>query len=151
MVKEKNMKRYIIDLEFIRGDSKDNYVSKLLLYSRYLDMQMYYLDDTIDRNMPILFFTGGIMLLLTKPELAKQKYHTTKLILLSENLNGQEHSILGNNFRFHTKMFKSSDQIEFFESNNPIGRTLNYPLSLEMNTCSGGNDKYIYILNYNRA
>ena len=148
---EKTVMPYIIDLELIRGDSKDNYVSKLLLYSRYLDMQMYYLDDTIDRNMPILFFTGGIMLLLTKPELAKQKYHTTKLILLSENLNGQEHSILGNNFRFHTKMFKSSDQIEFFESNNPIGRTLNYPLSLEMNTCSGGNDKYIYILNYNRA
>ena len=147
----KTLMPYIVDLELIRGDdSTPNYVSKMLIYSRYLEMQMFYLDETGQTNMPILFFTGGIMLVYTKPQLAIQKYHSTKLILLSENLNGQEHSILGNNFRFHTKMFKSTDQIEFFMSNNPIGRTLNYPLSLEINTCTSSNYKYYYILNYNR-
>jgi hypothetical protein len=113
---------------------------------------MFYIDETEKTHMPMILFTGGIMLIYTKPELAIQKYHTTKLILLSENLNGQEHTILGNSFRFHTKMFKSDDQIEFFMSNNPTGRTLNYPLSLEINTCNvtAGKDKYYYILNYNR-
>ena len=86
---QKTLMPYIVDLELIRGKSKDNYVSKLLLYSRYLEMQMYYLDETGESNMPILFFTGNIMLILTKPDLAIQKYHSTKLILLSESLNGQ--------------------------------------------------------------
>ena len=146
---QKTMMPYIVDLELIRGNSTDNYVSKVLIFSRYLEMQMYYLDETNERNMPILFFKGGVMLVYTKKDLAMQKYHTTKLILLSENLNGQEHS--GNIFRFHTKMFRTTDQIEFFESNNPTGRTLNFPLSLEINTCEEGNNKYYYILNYNRA
>ena len=145
------MMPYIVDLNLIRGDSTDNYISKLLIYSRYLEMQIFYLDETGTTNMPILLFTGYIMLIYTKPELAIQKYHATKLILLSENLNGQEHSILGNYFRFHTKMYKSTDQIEYFQSNNPTGRTLNYPLSLEINSCLSGKDKYYYILNYNRA
>ena len=118
---QKTMMPYIVDLELIRGNSTDNYVSKVLIFSRYLEMQMYYLDETNERNMPILFFKGGVMLVYTKKALAIQKYHTTKLILLSENLNGQEHS--GNIFRFHTKMFRTTDQIEFFESNNPTGRT----------------------------
>ena len=149
---QKTVMPYIVDLELIRNyQSEDNYVSKILFYSRYLDMQMYYLDETGERNMPMLFFTGNIILLYTKPDLAIQKYHSTKLILLSENLNGQEHSILGNNFRFHTKMFKSADQIEFYMSNNPNGRTLNYPLSVEINTCTSKNNKYYYILNYNNA
>ena len=147
----KTMMPYIIDLKKIRDGLNGTYISKFLLYSRYLEMQMYYLDDKNEYNMPLLLFTGGIMLLFTKPDLAIQKYHSTKLILLTENLNGQEHAILGNNFRFHTKMFKSTDQIEFFLSNNPIGRTLNYPLSLEINTCTPTNNKYYYILNYNRA
>ena len=148
---QKTLMPYILDLELIRGDPKGNYVSKILLYSRYLEMQMYYLDDKDEINMPILLFTGYIMLVYTKPDLADQKYHGKKLILLSQNLNGQKHDDLGNNFRFHTKMFKSTDQIEYFQSNNPVGRTLNYPLSLEMNTCSDTNKKYYYILNYNRA
>ena len=148
---ERTIMPYIIDLESIRGDdTKENYISKLLIYSRYLNLQMFYIDETEKTQMPMLLFTGGIMLIYTKPELAIQKYHSTKLILLSENLNGQEHSKLGNNFRFHTKMFNSTSQIEFFMSNNPTGRTLNYPLSLEINTCNEYNKKYYYILNYNR-
>ena len=147
---QKTMMPYIVDLELIRGDSAEDYVSKILIYSRYLEMQMYYLDSTGETNSPILLFTGYIMLVYTKPALAIQKYHGTKLILFSESIYGQEHSILGNNFRFHTKMFRTSDQIEYFQSNNPTGRTLNYPLSLEINTCTSGNDKYYYILNYNK-
>ena len=48
-------------------------------------------------------------------------------------------------------MFKSADQIEFYMSNNHNGRTLNYPLSVEINTCTSKNNKYYYILNYNNA
>ena len=91
------------------------------------------------------------MLVLTKPSLAQQKYFSTKLILLSEYIRGQEHSALGNSFRFHTKMFRSYEQIEYFVSNNVQGRTLNFPLSIEMNTCTGFNNKFYYILNYNQA
>ena len=147
---KKSVMPYIVDLEKIRGSDTVNYVSKLLIYSQHLEMQMYYIDETGQNNAPILLFTGNIMLVYTKIALAEQKYHSSKLVLLSENLNGQEHSSVGNNFRFHTKMYKSDAQIEYFVSNNPTGRTLNYPLSLEMNTCSSTNNKYYYILNYNK-
>ena len=147
---KKSVMPYIVDLEEIRGNETD-YVSKMLIYSQHLEMQMYYLDETGQTNAPILLFTGNIMLVYTKLALAEQKYHGTKLILLSENISGQEHSSLGNNYRFHTKMFKSDAQIEYFVSNNPSGRTLNFPLSLEMNTCTSTNNKYYYILNYNKA
>ena len=142
---------YIIDLDRIRGNGTDidDYISKILFYSQHLEMQMYYLDSNEERNDPILLFTGNIMLVYTNLALAEQKYHATKLILLSENLNGQEHSAIGNQFRFHTKMFKSTDQIEYFLSNSPTGRPLNRPLSIEMNTCTSSNNKYYFILNYN--
>ena len=148
---KKSVVPYIVDLEYIRGkDVEDNnYISKILIYSRFLEMQMYYINE--ETNAPIVLFTGNIMLVLTKINLAIQKYHSSKLILLSENINGEEHSSLGNQFRFHTKMFKTDAQIEYFVSNNPTGRTLNYPLSLEMNTCTSTNNKYYYILNYNKA
>ena len=148
---KKTVMPYIFDLERIRGKSDTDYVSKVLVFSQHLEMQMYYLDETEQTNAPILLFTGNIMLVYTKLDLAIQKYHTVKLILLSENLSGQEHSSLGNQYRFHTKMFKSDAQIEYFLSNNPTGRTLNYPLSVEMNTCTSTNNKYYYILNYNKA
>ena len=147
----KSVVPYIVDLERIRGNDTDDYISKVLIYSRFFEMQMYYIDETGQTNAPILLFTGNIMLVYTKLSLAQQKYHSTKLVLLSENISGQEHSSLGNQFRFHTKMFKTDAQIEYFVSNNPTGRTLNYPLSLEMNTCTSTNNKYYYILNYNRA
>ena len=146
---KKSVMPYIVDLEKIRGSEDDeNKISKILIYSQHLEMQMYYLDD--DEYAPVELFTGNIMLVLTKLTLAIQKYHATTLVLLSENLEGQEHSSLGNTFRFHTKMFKSDDQIEYFVSNNPEGRTINYPLSVEMNTCTSTNNKYYYILNYNK-
>ena len=148
---KKSVIPYIVDLETLRGNSTTDYVSKVLIFSQHLEMQMYYIDETDQYNCPVLLFSGNIMLVYTKLTLAEQKYHATKLILLSENINGQEHSSIGIQFRFHTKMFKSDAQIEYFVSNNPTGRTLNYPLSLEMNTCSSTNNKYYYILNYNKA
>ena len=141
---------YTLNLETIRGDEQtSDYVSKVLIYSKHLEMQMFYLDPKGEVNAPIRLFTGNVMLVYTKPQLAKQKYFGTKLILLSEYIRGQEHSSLGNSFRFHTKMFKSTDQIEYFVSNEATGRTTNFPLSLEINTCTNSNNKYYYILNYN--
>ena len=145
---KKSVIPYIVDVHTLRGDNETNYVSKVLFYSKHLEMQMYYIPE--DSNQPIKLFCGNIALVLTNPQLAVQKYHATTLVLISENLEGQEHASLGDTFRFHTKMFRSEDQIEFFVSQNPDGRTLNFPLSLEMNACPDNNNKLYYILNYNK-
>ena len=145
---KKSVIPYIVDVYTLRGDSETDYVSKVLFYSQHLEMQMYYIPK--DSNAPIKLFCGNIALVYTKPDLAMQKYHATTLVLISENLEGQEHGSIGGSFRFHTKMFKSDAQIEFFVSQNPDGRTLNFPLSLEMNTCTKDNNKLYYIVNYNK-
>ena len=98
-------------------------------------MQMYYILDDQTADEPKKLFSGNIALVLTNTSLAIQKYHATTLILLSED--PQEDST-ATSFRFHTKMFRSEDQIEYFVSENSEGRTLNFPLSLEMTQC---NDK----------
>ena len=148
---KKSIIPYIVDLKKLRDNSSGgDYISKVLFYSKDLEMQMYYIDDTENIRAPILLFSGYVMLTYTKVQLALQKYHSTTLLLLSENLMGQEHSSLGNNFRFHTKMFTSEEQIEYFVSNNQNGRTLNYPLSLDISTCTKYNNRYYYILNYNK-
>ena len=137
---------YIVDLKAIRGEESDvDKISKILFYSEHSELQMYYIPD--DKMIPVKLFNGNIALVFTKPDLAEQKYHATTLILLSENLDEDE---VSNSFRFHTKMFKSEDQIEYFVSQNSNGRTLNFPLSLEMNTCTVNNKKLYYILNYNK-
>ena len=145
---KKSIIPYIVDVNTLRGESSTDYVSKVLFYSQHLEMQMYYIPE--DGNIPVKLFSGNIFLVYTKPDLAIQKYHSTTLVLISENLEGQEHTSLGDSFRFHTKMFKSDAQIEYFMSQNPDGRTLNFPLSLEMNTCTQDNNKLYYILNYNK-
>ena len=137
---------YIVDLRKIRGDeSSENKTSKILFYSQNSELQMYYVPE--DQIHPVKLFSGNIALAYTKPDLAVQKYHATTLILLSQNLDEDE---VDDNFRFHTKMFRSEDQIEFFVSQNPEGRTLNFPLSLEMNVCTENNKKLYYLLNYNK-
>ena len=145
---KKSVIPYIVDVEKLRGNDTDkNYISKVLFYSKYLEMQMYYIPT--DSTKPIKLFCGNIALVYTKPALAEQKYHSKVLVLISENLEGKSHPSLGGTFRFHTKMFHSDSMIEFFVSQNPAGRTLNFPLSLEMNTCSKENNKLYYLLNYN--
>ena len=146
---KKSVIPYIVDLTKIRGKNDTDYISKVLFYSKYLEMQMYYVPK--DSNKPIRLFTGNIALVYTKPALAEQKYHSTVLVLITENLEGESHASIGANFRFHTKMFRSSAMIEYFVSQNPSGRTLNFPLSLEMNTCNDDNNKLYYLLNYNEA
>ena len=147
-VNKKSVIPYIIDVEKIRGNNETSYISKILFYSSRLEMQMYYVPT--GSNKPIKLFSGNIALVYTKPDLAEQKYHSKVLVLITENLEGESHTTVGSQFRFHTKMFRSSDMIEFFVSQNPAGRTLNFPLSLEMNTCSPENNKLYYLLNYNK-
>ena len=143
---KKSIIPYIVDLKKIRGNDTDvNKISKILFYSQNSELQMYYIPE--DTKYPVKLFSGNIALAYTKTELAKQKYHATTLILLSENIYEDE---VDSSFRFHTKMFKSEDQIEFFVSQNPEGRTLNFPLSLEMNVCTSTNKKLYYLLNYNK-
>ena len=48
---------------------------------------MYYVP--VDQFVPIKLFSGNIALVYTKPELATQKYHSTKLILLSTSFEGK--------------------------------------------------------------
>ena len=69
---KKSIMPYIVDLEKIRKESTtdDDYISKIIIYSQHLEMQMYYLDSTEERNDPVLLFTGNIMLVYTKNELA---------------------------------------------------------------------------------
>ena len=145
---KKSIIPYIIDVTKLRGEG-ENYVSKVLFFSKHLELQMYYVPT--DSNVPIKLFNGNIGLVYTNPSLAEQKYHSTKLVLFTEDLTGKSHPSLGYGFRFHTKMFHSNSMIEFFVSQNPSGRTLNFPLSLEMNTCdnNNNNNKLYYLLNYN--
>ena len=139
---------YIVDLKAIRGEDTDpNKISKILFYSKNSEMQMYYILDDQTGDEPKKLFSGNIALVLTNTQLAKQKYHATTLILLSED--PQEDS-QASGFRFHTKMFRSEDQIEYFVSDNSEGRTLNFPLSLEMTQCNDKINKLYYILNYNK-
>jgi len=143
---KKSLIPYIVDLIKIRGEETDeNKISKILFYSRNSELQMYYIPE--DDKVPIKLFNGNIALAYTKPELAIQKYHATTLILISQDL---VEDAVEDSFRFHTKMFRSEDQIEFFVSQNPQGRTLNFPLSFEMNVCTSTNKKLYYLLNYNR-
>ena len=129
---KKSVIPYIVDVNILRNQTENDYVSKVLFYSQHLEMQMYYVPE--DSNAPIKLFCGNIALVYTKPQLAEQKYHSSILILITENLEGKVIPSIGGTFRFHTKMFRSSSMIEFFVSQNLEGRTLNFPLSLEMNT-----------------
>ena len=142
---KKTLIPYIVDLNKIREKEGEEKISKVLFYSQYSEMQMYYVP--VDQFVPIKLFSGNIALVYTKPELATQKYHSTKLILLSTSFEGKTSNT---GFRFHTKMFKSEDQIEFFVSQNAFGRTLNFPLSIEMNVCTAQNKKLYYLVNYNQ-
>ena len=139
---------YIINVVNFRGINEGEKVSKILFYSKYLEMQMYYIPT--DSNAPIKLFSCNLALVYTKPELAEEKYHSKILILISENLEGKAQPSIGDTFRFHTKMFHSNSMIEYIVSQNPEGRTLNFPLSLEMTTCSKDNNKLYYLLNYNK-
>ena len=144
---KKSVIPYIVNLEKIRGDDTSNYISKILFYSKFNEMQMYYIPT--DSNKPLKLFSGNIVLVYTNPSLAEQKYHSKILVLISENIEGKSHPSIGNAFRFHTKMFASDSMIEYFISQNPTGRTLNFPLNLEMNTCTNENNILYFIFNYN--
>ena len=143
---------YIFDLEKIRGTSEKNYISKILVYSKHFNMQMYYIEESKISNAPRKIFNGNVLLVYTNPDLAIEKYMSTKLILLAEDLiEGQEHTSEENKFRFHTKMYESDANIEYYLFSNVVGYSLSYPLSLQINTCSKENNKHYYIINYEKA
>ena len=148
---KKSVIPYIIDLEKIRGTSEVDYISKILIYSQHYEMKMYILDETWTTNAPLNIFSGNIMLLYTRLSLAREKYRSTKLILLCEDILGQKEAPSDIKFRFHTKMFKSDFPIEYYLYNNPVGLYFSYPLSFQINTCTKTNNKHYYIINYNKA
>ena len=143
---KKSVIPYIVDLEKIRGSSGTDYTSKILIYSQYFDMQIYYLDEKEVTKAPSKLFGGNIMLLYTNLALAEEKYFSTRLILLREDILGQKKTSSDYQFHFHTKMFKSDLQIEYYS----IGFYLSYPLSLQINTCTETNNKSYFIINYNK-
>ena len=107
---------------------------------------MFYIDE--QSSSPVSLFTGNIMLVYTNEELINQKYHgATTMILLTDSLSSTENTILGEEYRFMVKFFNSASQIQYYVSNNPNGRYLNNPTSIEMTSC---NLPYYYILNYNQ-
>ena len=149
---KKTVTPYIIDLEKIRNsnNSEIDYISKILIYSQNFEMQMNYIDETGVSNAPRDLFKGNIMLIYTNLDLAKEKYHSTKLILLCEKKKSENQSSIDNHFRFHTKMFKSDDPIEYFVKNNVVGMNLDNPINLQMNICTKEKNKYYYIINYDK-
>ena len=78
---------------------------KFFVYLQYLEIQTYYISE--DSNIPVKLFSWNIVLFYTKSELTIQKYHAKILLLISKNLEGQEHVSLGDTFRFLPKIFKS--------------------------------------------
>ena len=147
---KKSVIPYIIDLKELRGTSENDYISKILIYSQHFEMQMFYLDETLETNAPIKLFSGNVMLLYTKLDLAQEKYHTTKLILLTEDIYSQKSTPSDLKFSFHTKMFKTDFPIEYYLYNNAIGTDYTSPLSFQINTCTIENNKHYYIINYEK-
>lgn len=134
---------YVLDLQEIRGDSPDNYVSKVMLFSNTREMQMFYLDPT---GAPVELFSGNIMLVYTNPEVVREKYHNAQtMILVTDSLSRTQRSFIGEKFRFKASYYDSATTIQYYVSANPTGRLLNNPTSIEMLSCD---QPYYYILNY---
>ena len=88
---------------------------------------------------------GNILFIYENPDVIKEKYNgTTTMILLTETFS-ESKEINEEEDKFKVYYFKSNETIQYFLSENPKGRLLNKPTSIEMNSC----DKpYYYILNY---
>ena len=74
---------YVFDLQKIRDSGKDDYISKVLIYSSKRELEMYHLQS----GTPQQLFTGNILLVYTNPDVIKEKYQgATTMILLTESL-----------------------------------------------------------------
>lgn len=147
---KKSLVPYIIDLENIRGNDTINYVSKILFYSIRLEMQLLYVPEEEELTTPIKLLTGVIIVLETDINIALEKYKSKILILISENLGNESFIGVPYRFRFHTKMFRQDYPIYYYISENPNGRVNNFPINIQIDKCSLGNNNNYFIINYNK-
>ena len=136
---------YVIDLKEIRQMQKENYYSKVLIYSMTRELDIYYIQD----NTTIQLFSGNIMLLYTNEDVIKEKYNgASTMILLTDSLSIKKPIPFGEKFRFKIYFFTSDKNIQYYVSANPQGRPINNPTSIEMLDCE---QPYYYILNYHKT
>ena len=79
------------------------------------------------------------------PDVIKEKYNVATIMILLTKTFSESKENNEEEDKFKVYYFKSNETIQYFLSENPKGRLLNKPTSIEMNSC----DKpYYYILNY---
>ena len=133
---------YVFDLKEIREMEKENYHSKVLIYSSTREMDMYYLQN----GAPVELFSGNIMMVYTNEDVIKEKYNgASTMILITDSLSHKKAKPFGEKFKFQVSFFNSKKSIQYYVSANPIGRPLNNPTTIEMLSCE---QPYYYILNY---
>ena len=134
----------LVPLTVTISDYRD-YASKVLFYSCTRDIQMYYAVG--DAAYPEKLFSGNVMSVYTNPNMVRQKHHNANyLILLTRNFTDEKK--VSEQFKLEIRFFSSNYLLDYFVSDNPEGRTKNYPLSINMTECSS---PYYVILNYNKA
>ena len=133
---------YVLDLNEIRGKDETDYISKVLLFSKNHEMNIFYLDN----GAPVELFFGNILVIYTNPDVIREKYNgANTMILLTETFSKRK-EITEEEDKFKVYFFKSEETIQYFLSGNPKGRLLNSPTNIQMNSCD---QPYYYILNYN--
>ena len=104
--------------------------SKILFYSLTRELQMYYVES--DVAYPEKLFSGNVLLIYTNPNQVRQKYkNANTMILLSRPFSKSEPT--SEQFNFQVKFFDSQYLLDYFVSNNPLGRSKNTPLMINMN------------------
>ncbi len=118
---------YVFDLKEIREMQKENYHSKVLIYSSTRELNMYYLDE----GQPVELFSGNILMVYTNEDVVKEKYHgATTMILLTNSLSKSNPVYISEAYKFKVFFFDSATQMQYYVSANPYGRMLNNPTSI---------------------
>ena len=95
------------------------YASKILFYSYTRELQMYYVEG--DVPYPEKLFSGNILLVYTNPNQVRQKYkNANTMVLLTRPFAKTEQE--GEQFQLQVKFFASIYLLDYFLSNNPLGR-----------------------------
>jgi len=117
--------------------------SKILLYSHKKELQMYYAEK--DTPYPEKLFSGNILSIYTSHNMVHQKYHDANYMVLLTRDFPQEEDV-SSDFKFQV-LFPSNYLLDYYVSNNPMGRSKNSPLAINMTECGS---PYYFILNYNK-
>jgi len=118
--------------------------SKILLYSRTRELQMYYVEGNSTYPERILF--GNIMPIYTNPNMVRQKYNNAIIIVLLTRPFDAEDPV-GEIFQFQVKFLATGFFLNYYIGSNPEGREKNSPLAINMTECS---IPYYIIHNYNK-